>query len=328
MADARSSGRRPCRVPAETLLERPCLPVRRVNAANASRTRREPPRADDRTRAAPGSPAAAPPGVGAAAAGGPADSGGAGAARGEVDGRGGEGHGVERERRAVGPRPRVAGAGRRRAVQLDEDGDRPALPRELLTELRAAQEHGDPAAGLRGAPDLLDGAAEHAVPLCGHRLHGQVDRGAFGHGGGAARRYVHHRHQGGVLLVHALHGRDVGPGADDGSDGGGQRRDAPGRGRAYDGRVAPRGADADQGCVGGDPLALLLGEDGGDLTGDGALDDITALRVGEDAGREERRRHGAGDRPDGRGRHGHDGDGELEQALRARETHRKVDLLR
>ena len=77
----------------------------------------------------------------------------------------------------------------------------------------------------------------------------------------------------------------------------------------------------------GDPLALL-GEDGGDLAGDGALQEVAALPVREDGGRAHRGRHRARHGPHRRGRHDDHRHGQHEPALGAGEAHREVELLR
>lgn len=185
---------------------------------------------------------------------------------------------------------------------------------------------GDLLPGLHTASDGRHMAAQHAVPLGGHGLDGEVDGGVRGKGRGALGGDVDRRVQRVVGVRDLLHGRHVRAGRDDRADGGGERGDAARGDRAHHCRGAARGTDLDHRGVRGEPFTFLR-DDGGDLAGDGALQEVTALAVRQDGGRAHGGGDGAGHGPHGGGGHDDDGHGQHEPALRAGEAHREVEFL-
>ena len=189
------------------------------------------------------------------------------------------GHGVERERRPVGGRPACSRTSCR-ATGPAAPGRRPA-GRPCVNcspSWLSPRKRGDLLRGLGGPVDRLHMAAQHAVLLGGHRLDGEVD--------GRVRRGSWRALSAGTYSV-AYSGSSAwatfstaatfAPVVMICADRGGQRGE-PARGDACGRRWSPRGGtDLQHGGVGGQPLALL-GEHGGDLARDGALQDVTALR--------------------------------------------------
>ncbi len=210
------------------------------------------------------------------------------------------------------------------ALQLHEDRDRVALPGELFGEPSVAEEAADLRLALGGAADRLDAAAQHAELLLGDGLDAQVDRGADRDRRAAAGGHVQHGHQRVVRILHAFHGRHVRAGRDDRTRLGDQCGH-PAAGHGAHGSVALVRTDVEQRGSGGQELALV-GEDFGHLARDRALQCVTALGMGEDAGCAQLGGHGAGEGPEARGGHDDDRDGQYEPPLRACESYGQIEF--
>ncbi len=167
---------------------------------------------------------------------------------------------------------------------------------------------------------------QDAVPLGRHRLHGQVDGGVRGDGGGVLGRDVDGGVEGVVGVGDLLDGGDVRAGPDDLPDGGRERAD-PARVDRADHALALGRADLQYRGVGGQPLSRPR-QDRGDLARDGTLQEVAALPVSEDGRGVDRGGHRAAHGPHGRGGHRDHGHGQHQPALGTGETHREIELVR